>query len=92
MGGKSSGRQIVGWKFPGPSGSRTKGQPPATGDFRHGGFLGDGGYGDALKRSAIVFSVFGIAPQEFPGEPGAIEFPQGVTCVRRAPVHRSWHA
>ena len=92
MGGKSSGRQIVGWRFAGPSGSRTKGQPPATGDFRHGRFLGDGACGDALKRSPIVFPVFGIAPQEFPGEPRAIEFLQGIACILRAPIHRSWHA
>jgi hypothetical protein len=92
VGGKSSGRQIVGWRFAGPSGSRTKGQPPATGDCRHGRFLGDGAYDDALKRSPIVFSVFGIAPQEFPGESCAIEIPQCVACVRRAPIHCSCHA
>ena len=92
VGGKSSGRQIVGWRFAGPSGSRTKGQPPATGDCRHGRFLGDGACGDALKRSPIVFPVFGIAPQEFPSEPRAIEFLQGIARILRAPVHRSWHA
>ena len=31
-------------------------------------FLGDGACGDTLKRSPIVFTVFGIAPQEFPSE------------------------
>ena len=92
MGGKSSGRQIVGWRFAGPSGSRTKGQPPTTGDCRHGRFLRDGACGDALKRSAIVLTVFGIAPQEFPSESCAIEFLQGIASVLRAPVHRSWHA
>jgi hypothetical protein len=92
VGGKSSGRQIVGWRFAGPSGSRTKGQPPATGDFRHGRFFGDCPRGDALKRSPIVFPIFGIAPQEFPRESGAIEILQDVACIRRPPVRRSWHA
>ena len=92
VGGKSSGRQIVGWRFAGPSGSRTKGQPPATGDCRHGGFFRDGACGDALKRSPIVFTVFGIAPQEFPSESCAIEFLQGIARILRAPIHCAWHA
>jgi hypothetical protein len=92
VGGKSSGRQIVGWRFAGPSGSRTKGQPPATGDFRLGRFLGDDARCDALKRSPIVFLVFGIAPQKFPSESCAIEFLQGIARILRAPIHRSWHA
>ena len=92
VGGKSSGRQIVGWRFAGPSGSWTKGQPPATGDFRHGRFFGDDARCDALKRSPIIFSIFGIAPQKFPSEPRAIEFLQGIARILRAPVHRSWHA
>ena len=96
MGGKSSGRQIVGWRFAGPSGSRAKGQPPATGDCRHGRFLGDDARRDALKRSAIVFPVFGIAPQEFPGEPRAIESQAGMSdtsvAAQQLAVTASHHA
>ena len=91
MGGKSSGRQIVGWRFAGPSGSRTKGQPPATGDCRHGRFLGDGACGDALE--ALADSLLGIrdCASRIPTRFGTIEFLLDVACVRRAPVHRSWH-
>ena len=92
MGGKSSGRQIVGRRLAGSSGSRTKGQPPATGNFRHGGFLRDGARSNALKRLPIIFSIFRIAPQELPGESRAIELLQRIGRIRRPPVHRSWHA
>ena len=92
MGGKSSGRHIVGWRFAGASGSRTKGQPPVTGNFRHGGFLRDGPRSNALKRPPIIFAIFRIAPQELPGESRAIEFLQRIGRIRRPPVHRSWHA